>query len=61
MDRMKSMVIKNPLRRGLVLGQLTTALVIDHFGLFASPSIKINLARSAGVLLVALGAYLVGR
>lgn len=45
----------------IVLGQLTTALVIDHFGLFASPTIKINLARAAGVLLVALGAYLAGR
>jgi len=45
----------------IVLGQSIAALVIDHFGLFASPNIKINIARGVGVLLVALGAYLVGR
>ncbi|MBN2554653.1 MAG: DMT family transporter [Anaerolineales bacterium] len=36
-------------------------LLIDHFGLLASPKIEINLARVAGELLVAAGAYLVGR
>ncbi len=45
----------------IVLGQSLFALVIDHFGLFASPKIEINLARGSGVLLVAVGAYLVGR
>jgi transporter family-2 protein len=45
----------------IVLGQSLIALVIDHFGLFASPKIEINLARGVGVLLVAVGAYLVGR
>ena len=45
----------------IVLGQSLFALVIDHFGLFASPKIEINLARGVGVLLVAVGAYLVGR
>jgi len=45
----------------IVLGQSLIALVIDHFGLFASPKIEINLARGIGVLLVAGGAYLVGR
>ena len=45
----------------IVLGQLLLALLIDHFGLFASPRIEINAARGIGVLLVALGAYLVGR
>ncbi len=45
----------------IVLGQSLIALAIDHFGLFASPKIEINLARGAGVLLVAIGAYLVGR
>ena len=45
----------------IVLGQSLFALAIDHFGLFASPKIEINLARGIGVLLVAFGAYLVGR
>ena len=45
----------------IILGQSLIALAIDHFGLFASPSIKINLARGVGVLLVLIGAYLVGR
>lgn len=45
----------------IVLGQSLIALVMDHFGLFASPKIEINLARGIGVLLVAAGAYLVGR
>ncbi len=45
----------------IVLGQSLIALVIDHFGLFASPKIEIDLARGIGVLLVAFGAYLVGK
>ena len=45
----------------MVLGQSLFALLIDHFGLLASPKIEINLARVAGVMLVAAGAYLVGR
>jgi transporter family-2 protein len=45
----------------IVLGQSLIALAIDHFGLFASPKIEINLARGVGVLMVSVGAYLVGR
>jgi transporter family-2 protein len=45
----------------IVLGQSLFALAIDHFGLFASPKIEINFVRGIGVLLVAIGAYLVGR
>jgi transporter family-2 protein len=45
----------------VILGQSLFALIIDHFGLFASPKIELNLARGAGVLLVALGAFLVGK
>lgn len=43
----------------LVVGQLCLALLIDHFGLFGVPKVEINLARSAGVVLLALGAFLV--
>jgi transporter family-2 protein len=45
----------------IVLGQSLFALAIDHFGLFASPKIELDLVRIGGVLLVAVGAYLVGR
>lgn len=45
----------------IVLGQLTVSLLIDQFGLFASPKIGINFVRVMGILLVVLGAYLVGR
>ncbi len=45
----------------MVLGQSLIALGIDHFGLFSSPKIEINLVRGVGILLVAVGAYLVGR
>ena len=45
----------------MVLGQSLIALAIDHFGLFALPKIEINLARWVGLLLMAVGAYLVGR
>lgn len=44
-----------------MLGQSLFALIIDHFGLFASPRIEINLMRVLGVLLFATGAYLVGK
>lgn len=45
----------------IVLGQSLFALVIDHFGLFASPKIEVNLTRALGVLLVAFGAFLVSK
>jgi bacterial/archaeal transporter family-2 protein len=45
----------------LVVGQLSAALVIYHFGLFGSPKIEIDLGRIAGVAFLVLGAYLIGR
>ena len=45
----------------LVLGQLLVALLVDHFGLFAAPRIEVGLGRVIGVILVAVGAFLVGR
>jgi len=45
----------------LVVGQLTAALVIDHFGLLGSPKIEIDLGRVAGVAFLVLGAFLIGR
>lgn len=45
----------------IILGQSIMALLIDQFGMFASPKVEISFARITGVLLVAIGAYLVGR
>lgn len=45
----------------IVFGQMVLALLIDHFGLFASPKIGINLTRVLGIALVSFGAFLVGR
>jgi len=45
----------------LIVGQLAAALVIDQFGLFGSPKIEVDLGRLAGVVLLVLGAYLIGR
>ncbi len=43
----------------VVVGQLLLALFIDHFGLFGTPKIEINLARLAGLALLILGAFLI--
>ena len=45
----------------IVVGQLTLAVAVDHFGLFAVPKTEATLVRLAGVVLVALGAFLVSR
>ena len=45
----------------VVLGQFVIALVIDQFGLFATPQIRATLPRIFGVILVAAGAILVSK
>lgn len=45
----------------IVSGQLIMALAADQFGILGTPRISISLARVAGVLLLAAGAYLVVR
>jgi transporter family-2 protein len=45
----------------IVLGQMSLALVIDHYGLFATPKVPVSLPRILGIGLVAIGAFLVGR
>ncbi len=45
----------------VVIGQLLLALFIDHFGLFGTPKIEINVARLAGLALLIIGAYLIAR
>ena len=44
-----------------LLGQLTTALVIDHFGWLDMPVHPITWSRMAGVLLLGAGVWLVAR
>jgi transporter family-2 protein len=45
----------------IVLGQMAMALLIDHFGIFASPKIEVTLTRVLGIALVAFGAFLVSK
>lgn len=45
----------------VVMGQLVMSLLVDHYGLFASPRIPMDLLRGLGVILLGVGAYLVGR
>mgnify|MGYP001816815409 CR=1 FL=1 len=44
-----------------MVGQLTLAVMVDHFGLFAVPKMEATLVRLAGVALVAVGAFMVSR
>ncbi len=45
----------------IVVGQLTLAVVVDHYGLLSVPRVEVSLLRVAGIALVAVGAYLVVR
>jgi transporter family-2 protein len=44
-----------------IAGQLAVSVVVDHFGLIGVDRQPVTLARVAGVLLLALGTYLVVR
>lgn len=43
----------------LVLGQLGVSIMVDHWGLLASPKIEVTSIRIVGVVLVVVGAFLV--
>ncbi|MCP4349862.1 MAG: DMT family transporter [Desulfobacterales bacterium] len=43
----------------LVVGQLLLALIIDHFGLFSVPQIKVNLTRILGLCALVFGVFLI--
>lgn len=45
----------------VILGQLITVLLIDHFGIFGTPRIPIDWLRATGVILLVVGARLVIR
>lgn len=42
----------------IIVGQVTAALVIDHFGLFGLEKLPFSLIKGAGLVLLALGAKL---
>ena len=42
-----------------IVGQLSAALVIDHFGLFGATVVPISTTRVLGVLLLAAGVILI--
>jgi transporter family-2 protein len=39
----------------IIVGQLSAALVVDHFGLFGGPVVRVSLTRVAGVALLLAG------
>jgi transporter family-2 protein len=39
----------------IIVGQVTAALVVDHFGLFGAPVVRVSLVRFAGVALLLAG------
>lgn len=41
----------------VLLGQLISAAVIDHFGLFTAQTAPLTLTRAAGIALMALGVF----
>lgn len=43
----------------ICFGQIMTGLIVDHFGLFFSPQVRMSLVRFAGAVLVILGIALV--
>jgi transporter family-2 protein len=45
----------------IVVGQLATGVIIDHFGLLGVATRPIDLTRTLGIAALALGAYLVAR
>lgn len=45
----------------IIAGQMIVTLVIDHFGLLGVPVKEVNLARIAGILLIAGGVVLIRR
>ena len=44
-----------------VLGQSLVALLIDNFGLFASPKLEISIYRIVGIVLIGLGAFFISK
>ena len=42
----------------IIVGQLTAALIVDHYGLFGGTVVRLTPTRVAGVLLLLLGVTL---
>jgi transporter family-2 protein len=45
----------------IIIGQLLTGLVVDHFGLLGVPARPVDFWRVVGAIVLALGAYLIAK
>jgi len=45
----------------IIIGQLTTGVIIDHFGLLGVATRHVDLLRGLGIVVLALGAYLIAK
>lgn len=45
----------------VLMGQLISSAVIDHFGLFGAPKVPITIKRSVGLVVMAIGVLLARR
>lgn len=45
----------------IIIGQLVTGVIIDHFGLLGVATRPVDLLRVLGILVLVLGAYLIAR
>ena len=45
----------------IIIGQLTTGVIIDHFGLLGVVTRHVDLLRGLGIVVLALGAYLIAK
>jgi uncharacterized membrane protein YdcZ (DUF606 family) len=43
------------------VGQLVTALFLDHIGWLGTPRVEISLSRIVGIVLLVIGAYFIVR
>jgi transporter family-2 protein len=43
----------------MIVGQLTAALIVDHYGLFGGTIVRLSATRLAGVILLLLGVSLI--
>jgi len=43
----------------MIVGQLSAALIVDHYGLFGGTVIRLSTTRVAGVVLLLLGVSLI--
>ena len=45
----------------IIVGQLLTGVIVDHFGLLGVVTRQFDLTRGAGIIIMVLGAYLIAK